>query len=531
MSDNKKIGSGELSQEMSQNFYWGECVNSDDPLMLGRARIRPLIKNIDQMLKSAEKKGFSEDSKTPEKNGPWSDKDPLVHLSFLPYFINQSPKVGERVMIFYFDRKRTTGRNKFYMLAPYSSPMTIENENYNSSRTHLDDGYQNSLVSLPNIKNNDGSYKDPSKIGVFVDPIDISLNGRDSADVIVKDNEILLRAGKHFSFNRGQVPTPNPNRAFLQLTKFNDKKTFGEPEKIKKFVERIDQVKFLIEYRCSTQNSSVNLFSGGLYIYALPENDSYLTQANVLDYDTVLSAKTSYPLVYDYIIGPPENSPVPMEEFARLIGQRIRDFHDGASAFCDVDPGQQFPFFYRPDDSIRNTLSNITDNADLNSIQNMNTLINLVKVSTTQVDPGYGLVYKNFLIPNPYQITEETVTPVNTQIVDNTVGIMGANKLYLLSYDSVVEGKGKIDLSNSIYGITGNTIFDEIDPKTSSTVRGEPLLELLQLMVNFLVTHDHPYPMLPPTPISRASLISTNDVMVKMQEAYQKVLNSNIRTN
>jgi hypothetical protein len=100
-----------------------------------------------------------------------------------------------------------------------------------------------------------------------------------------------------------------------------------------------------------------------------------------------------------------------------------------------------------------------------------------------------------------------------------------------LSYDSVVEGKGKIDLSNSIYGITGNTIFDEIDPKTSSTVRGEPLLELLQLMVNFLVTHDHPYPMLPPTPISRASLISTNDVMVKMQEAYQKVLNSNIRTN
>jgi hypothetical protein len=62
-------------------------------------------------------------------------------------------------------------------------------------------------------------------------------------------------------------------------------------------------------------------------------------------------------------------------------------------------------------------------------------------------------------------------------------------------------------------------------------VRGEPLLELLQIIVNFLVTHDHPYPMLPPTPVSRASLISTNDLLVKMQEAYQNVLNSNIRIN
>jgi hypothetical protein len=62
-------------------------------------------------------------------------------------------------------------------------------------------------------------------------------------------------------------------------------------------------------------------------------------------------------------------------------------------------------------------------------------------------------------------------------------------------------------------------------------VRGEPLLDLLQLIVNFLITHDHPYPMLPPTSVSRASLISTNDLLVKMQEAYQKVLNSNIRIN
>ena len=146
------------------------------------------------------------------------------------------------------------------MLAPYSSPMTIKKEDYNSSRTHLDDGYQNSLVSIPNIRNNDGSYKDPAKFGVFVEPIDITLNGRDTADIIVKNDEVLLRAGKHFPFQRAEIPTPNPNRAFLQLSKLGLKKETGNPEKIQKFVDKNEPVKYLVEYRCSTPNSSVNLF-------------------------------------------------------------------------------------------------------------------------------------------------------------------------------------------------------------------------------------------------------------------------------
>jgi hypothetical protein len=37
--------------------------------------------------------------------------------------------------------------------------------------------------------------------------------------------------------------------------------------------------------------------------------------------------------------------------------------------------------------------------------------------------------------------------------------------------------------------------------------------------------------MLPPTPVSAASGIATSDILKKMQEAYQNVLNSNIRIN
>jgi hypothetical protein len=126
---------------------------------------------------------------------------------------------------------------------------------------------------------------------------------------------------------------------------------------------------------------------------------------------------------------------------------------------------------------------------------------------------------------------EEVIVPVRIEKLDNTVATLGADQLYLLSHKTTIPGKDQIVLDNSIYGITGETFNDIIEPNTSSMVRGEELFELLQLIVNFLITHDHPYPMLPPSPISRGSGISTDDVLKKMQEAYIRVLNSNIRIN
>ena len=208
--------------EMTQNFYFGECLNANDPLMLGRIRAVSIDESYDIRVGSA--KNFDPNG-SPEKNGPWSDEDPFVFLPFLPYFINQVPKEKESCLLFYFDRRNRTGRNKFYMMGPFSSPLTIEFENIKSSRTRLSSGRQNSVRSLPPIKNGNGEYKNPlQNKGVFAEPMDISINGRDTADMILKNNEVILRAGKHFPFERGTIPVSNTKRAFLQLSNF-DKKT------------------------------------------------------------------------------------------------------------------------------------------------------------------------------------------------------------------------------------------------------------------------------------------------------------------
>jgi hypothetical protein len=411
------------------------------------------------------------------------------------------------------------------MLAPFSSPLYIKQEDFRSSKIHLDDGYDNSPASVPNIKNINGSYKDSSKTGVFSEPVDITINGRDSADLIIKKNDVLLRAGKHFEFERGEIPVINNNRAFLQLSKLDKITRYGEPQTYTKLVDRKDQLKFLIEYYCNTMNTQVDVFSGGIRIIQLPTVNSFETQVGFFDYDTTLSGQSSYGIVYNLNIQAKS-----FDDFVRIIVDTIRKFHDDPT-FCGIQKDQQFPFYYRPGELIRKVLQDLSGNIDFKSVENMSKLLDAIKVTITDLTPGYGNVYKNFKTPDPFDKVKEIILPATVTKLDNTVATLGADQLYLLSHKTSIPGKDQIKLENSIYGISAETFNDVIEPNTSSMVRGEELMELLQLIVNFLITHDHPYPMLPPSPITRASNISTDDILKKMQEAYIKVLNGNIRIN
>ena len=120
---------------------------------------------------------------------------------------------------------------------------------------------------------------------------------------------------------------------------------------------------------------------------------------------------------------------------------------------------------------------------------------------------------------------------MTTEKINNTAGIIGADSLYLISHETKIDGKDRVDIDNTVYGIDVDTVINNLDPNTSAMVRGDELMELLQLVVEFLVTHDHPYAMLPPTPVAKSSQISTQSILAKMQEAYDKVLNKKIRIN
>lgn len=526
MPDSIRIKPDELPYELTQSFFFGQCLDYNDPLMLGRIRAVSINDNYEQREKSAQ--GFDPNGSF-ETNGPWSDKDPFIFLPYLPYFINQVPQPKEMCLLFYFDKRNRSGRNKFYMIAPFSSPLSIKFEDFQSSRTRLDFGRQNSTISFPTIKNGDGEFKNPlQNKGVFVEPADISINGRDTADIILKNNELLLRAGKHLPFERGQIPVANNNRAFIQLTNYDKKTVDGATTEFTRLTKRDVQIKYLIEYYCITPDSQVDVFTGGVYIYQVPENRfTNQTLVGYFNYGTNYTGETN--LIYQKQI----NAISGVTNFAKEINDVIVAFKDNPNTITSVRDGQQFPFYYRPDGVIRKTLNDVTGNIDLTKLTNLTRIKESVKVSSTDVQLGFGLVINKKLDKDiPLEKADESVTEKITEKIDNSVGIFGANQLFLLSHQTNIEGKQPgVDLKNSVYGIEYPQVVENIEPSTSPMVRGDELMDLLQLIVEFLVTHDHPYPMLPPTPVSKASGISTQEVLLKMQEAYEKVLNKNIRIN
>jgi hypothetical protein len=521
-----------MDNNYGQNIFFGVCIDSEDPMMLGRVRVEPYQQNI--AASDSSNPDFDPNSKTPEVNGPWSDKDPYIFLPLLPYFINQVPKVGENVMLMYYDQRSKTTKNKFYLIGSYSSPATINFENYSSAQTNLDSGSKNSKKKLQPIKNNNGTFKNDNNKGVFAEPVDISLNGRDTADIIIKQDEVLLRAGKHKKFRTGEIPEADQTRAFLQLTKNYTKLSFGTPEVKTRLIPNEKPIKYLIEYDVINPDNQFSAFTANLYIYALrTDENAYLTLSTVFDYDTDIDLTgttngVSLIRMINFPIG------LNLNELSLQISQRLKEVVTNPSSALlqpNTKIGEQFPFYYRPSKKLRDLTTKFTGTGDLISSANMGALQNLVKISTTDATPGYGLVLNAKLAPEiPFTLRRETFVPSTAELDNNSVGLLGANQLYFLSHDSVIPGKGKIDTPNSIYGIDAGTIFNEIEPKTSSMVRGEELLELLNLIVRFCITHVHPYPLLPPSSVTLDGL-STDDLLARMQEAYQKVLNSNIRIN
>ena len=518
--------------QQGQQIFYGTCIANDDPLMLGRIRVEPIIQVISAVEKS--NNGFDENSKDPNKNGPWSDLDPFVYLPLLPYFVNQVPQVGESVMLFYYNKVSQTDRNKYYMIGTYSSPSTIKYEDQSSSKTRLNSGYVNSTQNIPPIKNQDGTFKQEDSKGVFVEPIDISLNGRDSADLIIKNEEILLRAGKHKKFSNGEIPVADDKRAFLQLSKYSSKISYGEPTVKTRLVKNEVPIKYLIEYDVINPENQFSAFTANIYIYALKtDSNTFLTLTSNFDINTSLdlTGTTNGVRLIRMI-----NLPIGLnfQDLSREINERLKSIITNPSQSLlqsNLKQNEQFPFYFRPSKKIVDLTTKFTGTGDLIASANMSKLMSMIKISATDFTPGYGLVIDSKLsIELPFQISREAYSPTKSELADNTVGLIGASTLYFLSHDSEIPGKEKIDLSNTVYGIDQPKIVDNIEPNTSSMVRGEELLQLMELIVRFCLTHVHPYPLLPPSSVTLDGL-STDDLLAKMQEAYQKVLNSNIRIN
>ena len=511
---------------MENNSIFFQCrvLNTEDPMMLGRIRGVRLIDNYDDILKSITSPPWNEEKDI------WTSRDPFIFNALLPYFVYSVPKVDELVQVIYVN-KDFQYQNQYYVQNTFSSPTATFKEFYFGGNKFTGTGMQ--IKNPKPLKNQDGTFTDQSvHKGVFPQPGDNALLGRGSADVIVKQDEVLVRAGK-FKGEQLQpnvIPVANQQRGFLQLSKFQSVLQNLEPKVYYELQENVLLTKYLIEWAIINPENTQDKFTGSVYLYQLKPDVS--VNSKNISVDSVI----------------PENLKklVATENFSQLskiqVIKFINDFiktcnetdttRSGVKLFSDNSATNKFPIYYRPNTIMYSKLNPSTplgSGATSTEISNISDIYKGVKLNPALIG-GYGLIYAKGKVGIPKNAVKRVAKQQKYINQESSYGALGSDTLFLVSHNSQIPGKGKINFDDTLYGITPEKFANEFLPKTSSMVRGEELLELINLIVRFLVTHTHAYPGLPPVPVTQDGS-NTQAILTELQKAVNKNLSKNIRLN
>lgn len=516
-----------------QILFPGIVIDNDDPMMLGRLRIIPETEDYSSLIASVDNWN--------EETDKWTSKDPILFLPLLPFFISQIPKKQEYVHIIY-QNKRFDKENKFYLQGPISSPLTSKLEYFEGAKKYLAAGVRyEETISLRNPL--DGSYKLGVE-GIFPKPGDNALLGRGTSDVIVKENEVLVRAGKTNNLQPETLPQPNEFRAFLQLSNFTQEKTLGETETRIRLRENVDMVKKLIIWDIENLENTANVFNGSVSIHNIIPS----TQVNTSNFKASTITKISMGDNYGTPLDTLNFTNKSFDDAVYLINTFIKGAFDGDIIITGYTFNQNnfkdtYPFVVTPSKSTFekgerfSTGGTLTEIAETNNYLRFKNNITLVKGNGAK---GYFLVSGKgnnnapLIGPQAQPIIEKVQPSIFTD-KPISYGVMGAQKIYLLSQDSSSPAGKKINLKDTLYGIPQDRFVGDptssIESQTYGVVRGEELLKLLDKIFNFIEGHVHPFPGMRPVPVSTKNGQTITEIGQLLANARNTILNQNIRIN
>lgn len=173
---------GVTSNSVSRTIYYREVISIIDETDGGRIKVK--IADLD--------------NRTANEDLPWC-------YPLLPKFFHLYPQIGEMVRIFIEDTKYPQ-RSRFWLGSVISQPQKISLDTiYNALST------TNMGLTTPDP----APATFPASDGVFPTKDDVAIVGRVNTDIILRINELHLRAGKHENGDILKLNTKNPAQISL----------------------------------------------------------------------------------------------------------------------------------------------------------------------------------------------------------------------------------------------------------------------------------------------------------------------------
>jgi hypothetical protein len=496
----------------------GICVDNRDPENLGRIRCMRYSAYTGQI-----ERAFNYNA--------WDDKDLFTANPFLPTNINFIPEIGQTVKLLNYNTEKENV-NLEYVAGPFTT-----RHDYNS-QTHAIQ-VEKTTYGIPakhgkSVIDANGNYINPKSNGVFATHTDYGVYGKYGSDIIFTENGIQLRGGKLNSKNSVDAnkrkemlyqPLMSKKMATLHLKKFESTKEFVSEEQT---IERIvsTDLNHMVEYSISAFTGTT--YTINYYVYKINKTygDKYKTNNNGLSEVELLSE-------YVHLINNDNTTTTPtiskvvdsLNAVYITIRNDLKTLHyknlfEFESYYQKTD---LHPFYFRPTTECRNRTLNTTEET------NRTLIFNKIYINDF-CGPQYGLVYqKTTTVPPINKIKKIEYTLKEKQKnTEQTFSALKSDKIFLLSTDSNITSNNPINFENlDKYELTQENYLKDIEPHTSSLVRGEPLLAFLRALYDVLTTHVHNIN----DPYARTTYSEHENLLRLYKKLEEDILNKSIKLN
>lgn len=435
---------------MSKNNYYGDSINQG---------VIPFLKTAVVVDNSDSRKAGLIKVRITGIDSKEADANLIDCVPLLPKFVTVMPKVGEIVFLFQSEHKETSPdasfKNKRFWIGPIiSQPTKLSFDPKDEASAILPDGPTG--LKDPNLE--EGAYGGG--------PNDIVLQGRYNTDIIQKDRQIWLRAGKFIEGANNKFNTEDIG--YVQLKYGGEKlRRTTEKKEVVTLIPPKPEISIIAEI--TTYNGSVPLSND------LPEEiyrEPGVTKTNIsIKVKNIKTGNETNNLIQEF------------------LGVDSRDAAIFASETF-INANKQSKWIIRcnaPD--LLNKFPNAADN-----------------VAVYSITPTQSV-----------KIIEQNKFIANSDSKTSVVNVV-ANKINLISHD----GEHTFDLTNP-KGLITDEEQKEINSKAHPLVYGDKLIEFLELLRKYVNLHVHPYNGLPADP----SQVKLDVLRFDLDTILNKNINSN----